>query len=968
MSAVKCWLIVSGIILSSVGQARTAEIPSEFRIKRKGPYEFAVKPTIVREGQDKVVIRFKTKAFCDVTVAIEDHAKQINGHPVIIRHLASGVLGANAPRPFQKNSLEQTLIWDGKNDQGRYVDAKKNCVVRVSLGLKPRFEKTLYWSPHKRVSDMAPIIAPAPEGVYVFEGMGRDHLRLFTHQGEYLRTIYPFPRAKLDQVKGLGWHSFPQGETLPLKIGNESATLLTSGTSSTKAESTGTGSAAMAMALFCRKGKPARIALAYHRLNRLTGDSDTGGFPLTGPRVCVSTGTHKHARRVAPTSAAFSPDGKTLYLTGYVYKNSTGWKNGDCRHMVGRVDYESDKPVEVWLGQNAGRGGYGKGNDQFCVPSSVDCDAKGRVYISDYINNRIQVYSPEGTYLKTIPVRLPAVVKVNPKTGEIWAFSMRIIGPSPRLLTEDMRFMPPTVSRLGTFEKPKKTKPQPLPNIPSSSHGGKVVSDGQTYQVAVDWYADEPTIWIVGRQATLTAAEGDWIGGSGFSKITGGWEKRGINLLRLKNGKWQTVRDFARVAAGKVKRVLPSAFARVRLYVNPVNGLLTCFEDITFFGKSCHNMLIVDPDTGVIREQKLPFDAEDICYDLDGHIYLRTQHEVVRYDSQTWREIPWDYGVERAGIRFIANASGPSADAVSALPIPGCKPVWWHSSGMWVSPRKNLAIINYLPRGKRKTSHKDNYLDKRSGTTYRPLQYPGRSGDRLVMVFDKYGKVIHKDAIPGMTNCDGLGIDKDDNLYFMIAAPRILNRKKYFDGMSETLTQFPAGKGKLLSTGRASIPLAKEARPERSPDFGKYNLGETWAQDAEWLYGGVGYGGIGGGCTCWHSRFQLDYFARSFAPEVRRFRVAVLDSAGNLIMRIGQYGNVEDGVPAGGPGQKGEPPNQRRVKQPVMGGNVDDQVCLVNAAYVGVHTDRRLYIHDAGNDRIVCVKLDYYTEETIPLK
>jgi hypothetical protein len=31
------------------------------------------------------------------------------------------VLGRNAPEPFQKNSLRQTLLWNGKDDLGEYV-------------------------------------------------------------------------------------------------------------------------------------------------------------------------------------------------------------------------------------------------------------------------------------------------------------------------------------------------------------------------------------------------------------------------------------------------------------------------------------------------------------------------------------------------------------------------------------------------------------------------------------------------------------------------------------------------------------------------------------------------------------------------------------------------------------------------------------------------------------------------------
>ena len=96
---------------------------------------------------------------------------------------------------------------------------------------------------------------------------------------------------------------------------------------------------------------------------------------------------------------------------------------------------------------------------------------------------------------------------------------------------------------------------------------------------------------------------------------------------------------------------------------------------------------------------------------------------------------------------------------------------------------------------------------------------------------------------------------------------------------------------------------------------------------------------------------------RSFVPEVRRFRIAVLDSAGNLILRIGRYGNVGDGRPLVA---DGGPPVTRSV-----GG---DEVALCHAAYVGVHTDRRLFIHDGGNSRIVAVKLSYHATEKVALK
>ena len=41
---------------------------------------------------------------------------------------------------------------------------------------------------------------------------------------------------------------------------------------------------------------------------------------------------------------------------------------------------------------------------------------------------------------------------------------------------------------------------------------------------------------------------------------------------------------------------------------------------------------------------------------------------------------------------------------------------------------------------------------------------------------------------------------------------------------------------------------------------------------------------------------------------------------------------------------------------------------LFYPAYVGVHTDRRLFIADPGNSRIASVRLGYHTTERVDLK
>ena len=198
----------------------------------------------------------------------------------------------------------------------------------------------------------------------------------------------------------------------------------------------------------------------------------------------------------------------------------------------------------------------------------------------------------------------------------------------------------------------------------------------------------------------------------------------------------------------------------------------------------------------------------------------------------------------------------------------------------------------------------------------------------------------------------------------MIAWPMTGKLLTVLLNQAETLMKVnPKRRARIISAVGGASPLSEDMRPRRPYDVERSPSNyHCWVEDVEWMYGGVGFGGFnsskgGGGCACWNARFALDLFARCFATELNRFRVAVLDTNGNLILRIGKYGNVDDGRPLilkGGP----------RDPRPVGG----DEVALCHPSYVATHTDRRLFIADYGNYRILSVKLGYHAEQKVPLK
>jgi len=768
-------------------------------------------------------------------------------------------------------------------------------------------------------------------------------VRLFDHEGNYVRTVYPFAAEELKSVKGLNRMTLPQtGQSLPVGAGMMHATMLTAGSSADAENKYGYAAQFIAAA-----GN--QVAIGFWKLNRLAADGSAGGLPLEGPALAreVVIGPEDMWRsqvrdpRAAPRSAAFSPDGKALYLSGYGWTGMLGraqeWLNG-----VTRMDFASDQPPKPFVGSMK-QGDYGAGEGQFKWAVAVAVDAQGRVYAADHLNSRIQVFSPDGKFLKAIAVERPTFVGVHHRTGEITVLSWRLGSDDPKLSPP---VKVPKYTRFGPVEGPKVLATCPLDVLREydRERGGssRLSGGGMQYVAALDSWAEPPTIWLVP--------------GKGEPPL----------LLVEKGGRLEVKRDFAKDVAGTVVRATPPIIQRQRLYLNPANGRLYVGEGDSGVMKSFKQLVEIDPASGKVKLVDLPFTTEDLAFDLDGMAYLRTDTHVARFDPGSWRQIPWDYGEERKEPGF----DGDGAPLASTLPLPATgRPGWWHLGGMAISPRGHLAVTCYntttksrvvdstRPAGTPEGDAKRGVQSNSGARKYAPRLYPGRMVGWETHIWDRHGKLVREDATPGMTVTDGVGIDKDDNIYALAAPTRMLDGKPYPVSTTGTLLKIRPGRAKLLTAGKDGMPVPMDANaaPSRPGDFSVPHVGAGWAENVEWMYGGVGLSNMA--CICWNARPALDLFARSFAPEINHFSVAVLDTNGNLILRVGRYGNVDDGKP---PLAEGGPPNTRPI-----GG---DEVSLMFGAYLATHSDRRLFIADAGNSRIVSVKLGYHAEEKVRLR
>lgn len=369
-----------------------------------------VRPPTASKTAQGVQIEFETNMPTDVTLAI------VGPDGKIVRHLASGMLGPNAPEPFQKDKLSQRLIWDGKDDRGKPVPSG-NYKVKVSLGLEASFDGFIGYNP-QITSGIAGLTVDRKGELYVFNvisnihgGDGTTVCQVFDRKGRYLRTIMPYP-ANLpeEKLRGLRRLELPDGSKVPFIFQGETRSLYP-----------GVGNIPRQRPLVTRDGRLVFVAIQeYGRYagageNRVTVIHTDGGVPaeaVLGPKLADST------RSAA--SLALSPDEKWLYACGlYDGYAGTYWEKCKWHHVVYRFSWK-DKEAKPFLGTL-----YESGSDEKHLndPRSIATDPKGNLYVADRGNNRIAVFSAEGKYLGELKVEAPSWVEVHPKTGALYVMT-----------------------------------------------------------------------------------------------------------------------------------------------------------------------------------------------------------------------------------------------------------------------------------------------------------------------------------------------------------------------------------------------------------------------------------------------------------------------------------------------------------------------------------------------------------------
>ncbi len=399
MRAISCAVLSWALLASAVG---AADVPA---------ISFTKKPTATRVPEG-IKIEFAVAAATDVAVFIRDASGKT------LRHLAAGVLGPNPPAPLKPDSLDQSLLWDGKTDGGEAVPetAPKPLKVRVALGLKAEFDSFLMENPDG--SGEISAVAVGPGGtLYAFHrddtvngNMGGNKLKVYTREGRHLKVLIPFPAdIAPEKVRALGVFQTQEGDLVPRVHNWETLSFypdLNGVRGRDMPEFSAPAVDSRGRVYWLVKG-PALAAVAAD-----------GGIPydtFLGPRLLPDIKDLKlsgpmYMYCMERTCLAVSSDEKSVYFTGL-----SGPKNPlPC---VFRVSVDTRGPGDVFVGQLDRPGQAGP---LLTAPRGLAV-AKGLLYVADFQADRIVVFrESDRSYVGQIPVKAPDTLGVDPSTGAVY--------------------------------------------------------------------------------------------------------------------------------------------------------------------------------------------------------------------------------------------------------------------------------------------------------------------------------------------------------------------------------------------------------------------------------------------------------------------------------------------------------------------------------------------------------------------
>ncbi len=792
---------------------------------------FAVKPKVEKTGET-VKITFTVSTTTDVAVSILDAKGKV------VRHLAAGVLGKNAPAPLKADSLSQSIAWDVRDDAGKPVQGGP-FKVKVALGLTARFDRLLGYKPTTlgRVAGLA--VGKGGE-LFVVNTIGHAHgghdttvCQVFDRQGKYLRTIMPYPASIFpEKVKGFGVLDLGEGGAYPFIHHAQNCTIYPLMRASPGQQPVVTPDGRLVMIAWGnRTGSymhPGLVRLLA--VNTADGSSPAGN--VLGP-VLLKGGS------LAGGRLALAPDGETFYVSGLI----TGRKKR--HHVVYRFKWTDEKPTP-FVGVL-----YESGADETHLndPRGVATDKDGNVYVADRGNNRIAVFKPDGSRLGELKVDRPEVVVVHPETGALY-----VIGG-------------PKVNALQKFSSWKELQPVAKAALPYFKHRAYTVT------LALDAAAKQPILWLgspAGRYARFNIlriedkgrAFGDpvEIVPRGTTGVGGGMDltiDRARDEIYVQTSKYSRhVRIDGRT--GKETRltvtVQPKHWPEGNIITVAPDGLIYCYATaargggrIARFDRSLKQI----PFPGGL--QNIPVEkpgmhqhAKGITVSRTGEMYVVTEPG----GSHLCRSVAV-YGPDGTLKRRPLLALSEGACSVR------------------VDNAGNMYVAEIVKPGK--TNFPKTFQGKMPETPTLPEGGPGYPG------WTNWYPILYGSIVKFGPEGGAVWHPKEGMREIEHKPPQ-----KYVNGLAS---------GPTTGGEEANMPFGRAARIK----------GAIWMYPGlsplTCPNSGIVQGLRMKGCGCGQPRFDLDGFARIFVPDAGRFRVVVLDTNANEILTFGSYGNQDSAGP-----------------------------------------------------------------------
>jgi len=146
--------------------------------------------------------------------------------------------------------------------------------------------------------------------------------------------------------------------------------------------------------VFGRKGEASHFMVPPDYASTLTGLLSRAGVAVTTPQNNNPRNplpVHRDNQFNQPTDVAWDSKGNSYFTDGYI--NS----------RVGKANARGE-----WV---ASWGSLGKGPGQFDTPHGIAVSPKDEIFVADRGNRRIQVFDPDGKYLRELVIDVPVDVK-----------------------------------------------------------------------------------------------------------------------------------------------------------------------------------------------------------------------------------------------------------------------------------------------------------------------------------------------------------------------------------------------------------------------------------------------------------------------------------------------------------------------------------------------------------------------------